>query len=175
MRRFAAFRFAFACLVAAFLAHSVAAAPGSAHRTAKSAAAPAPAAGRNDPRQPPHAWLFGTWSGGLFPAPSGMSAEACLAQPVVIFTRDIVLRSSLTDQFYVQRLIETALTNPGGTQFRFTSVPAAAGLLAGGSAAGAGFGCGDPDSLVVERKSDNEITFPGCADFPNPLVRCRSR
>ncbi len=166
---------ALACLAASL--QPGAAAP--ARRTAQSQSQPqsqAPArAGREAAGPPPPAGLVGTWSGGLFPAPSGMSAEACLAQPVVIFTRDIVLRSSLTDQLYIQRLIETALTNPGETQFRFASVPAANGPLAGGPASGAGFGCGDPDTLTVERKSDNEITFPGCADFPNPLVRCRGR
>jgi hypothetical protein len=51
----------------------------------------------------PHAWLFGSWTGGLFPAPSGLTAELCLAQPVVIFTRDLVLRATLTDQTYPWR------------------------------------------------------------------------
>ncbi len=168
MRRTAVCLTALACFVTSTLAT---AAPGPTRRTAQ---AQAPA-GRGEPGQPPHAWLFGTWTGGLFPAPEGVPAEACLSQPVVIFTRDVVLRASLTDQFYTQRLIETALTSGGGTQFRFTAVPASAGLLAGGSPSGAGFGCADPDALTVERKTDNEITFPGCGDFPNPLVRCRSR
>ncbi len=87
---------------------------------------------------------------------------------MVIFTRDLVLRASLIDQFYTQRLIETALTSGGGTQFRFAAVPGGTGAL--GPASGAGFGCGDPDTLTVQRKSENEITFPGCGDFPNPLV-----
>ncbi len=26
---------------------------------------------------PPHAWLFGTWTGGLFPVPSTMTPAAC--------------------------------------------------------------------------------------------------
>ena len=38
---------------------------------------------------PPHAWLFGSWTGGLFPAPSNVTAQTCLATPVVIFTRDV--------------------------------------------------------------------------------------
>ena len=47
---------------------------------------------------PPHALLFGTWTGGIFPVPPGMSQEACLSQPVVIFTRDLVMRATLTEQ-----------------------------------------------------------------------------
>jgi hypothetical protein len=27
----------------------------------------------------------------------------------------------------------------------------------------------------VQRRSDNEISFPGCTDFPYPLVRCPGR
>ena len=46
---------------------------------------------------PPHAWLFGAWVGGLYPPPSAVSAQECLAQPVVIFTRDIVMRVVITD------------------------------------------------------------------------------
>ena len=58
--------------------------------------------------EPPHAWLFGSWTGGIFPVPSGtVSAESCLATPVVIFTRDVVLRATLTDPVYLQREIET--------------------------------------------------------------------
>ena len=45
-------------------------------------------------------WLFGAWTGGMFPAPSMLSAQECLAMPVVIFTRDIVMRAVVTDQFY---------------------------------------------------------------------------
>ncbi len=123
---------------------------------------------------PPHAWLFGIWSGGLFPAPENLPTRACLGQPVVIFTRDVVLRATLTDVTYIQRVIETARTNPGSTEFRFTPVaPSGGGLLEGGGAPLAvGFGCSDPNALHVQRKSDNEISFPGCTDFPYPLVRC---
>ena len=37
------------------------------------AQAPAPAG-------PPHAWLFGSWVGGIFPPPVTLSAQECLAQ-----------------------------------------------------------------------------------------------
>ena len=138
--------------------------------------APARAQARGEP---PHAWLFGSWTGGIFPVPAGaISAQACLATPVVIFTRDVVLRATLTDPVYLQREIETVRTSPQGAEFRFTAAPgsgqAAQALgLAGQQAPG--FGCESADVLHVLRQGENEISFPGCADFPNPLVRCPSR
>ena len=135
---------------------------------------PTPAAAQGA-AEPPHAWLFGTWTGGLFPTPTGLSAQACLGQPVVIFTRDVVLRATLTDLTYVQRVIQTVRTSPQGAEFQFNPVaaPADDGMLGlGGPAPVAGFGCANPDVLHVERHGNNEISFPGCADFPNPLVRC---
>jgi hypothetical protein len=135
--------------------------------------------GQSRAPQPPHAWLFGTWSGGLFPAPSGLSAEACLSQPVVIFTRDTVLRATLTEQTFVQRLVATARAMPGGFEFSFRpndSNSAANGLFGiTNQPAAVGFGCESPDALKVQRIGENEITFPGCRDFPNPLVRCTGR
>jgi hypothetical protein len=126
--------------------------------------------------QPPHAWLFGTWTGGLFPVPSNISAAACLGEPVVIFTRDVVMRATLTDVTYTQRVIATARTNPGVTDFQFAPTAAPqSGLFGVVPAPAVGFGCESPDVLHVQRRSENEITFPGCADFPNPLVRCPSR
>lgn len=128
--------------------------------------------------QPPHAWLFGTWTGGMFPAPTALTAEACLAQPVVIFTRDVVLRATLTEETYVQRVVETALTSSSGVEFRFTAAsPSGSSELLGTpeTANAAGFGCNGADVLHVQRRTDNEITFPGCTDFPYPLVRCPAR
>src|SRR5271166_5763116 len=69
---------------------------------------------------PPHSWLFGAWTGGLFPPPSALSAHECLALPVVIFTRDVVIRAVITDQLYTQRLVETARVTADGVEFRFT-------------------------------------------------------
>lgn len=166
-----AFRLLAGLLVTAFVLPAEAAGP------ARTNAAPTRAA--TEPGMPPHAWLFGTWSGGLFPAPSDMSAERCLSQPVVIFTRDVVLRAVITDQLYDQRLIETARGTPNGVEFRFIAAdtaPPASGILGiAPPSAPVGFGCADPNGLPVERRSDNEIMFPGCADFPYPLVRCPSR
>jgi stalled ribosome alternative rescue factor ArfA len=127
--------------------------------------------------QPPHAWLFGTWTGGLFPVPSGISPEACLSQPVVIFTRDNVLRATLTSELYVQRVVESARAGAGSVEFRFTrsgsmGTPDPFGVASGG---GQGFGCESPDVLHVERHTENEIAFPRCIDFPYPLLRCPSR
>ena len=125
--------------------------------------------------QPPHAWLFGSWTGGLFPVPAGLSTQACLAQPVVIFTRDVVLRASLTDPSYTQRVIETARTGPGRTDFQFAPPVdnSAGGLLESSAPKPApGFGCESANVLHVVRDGDR-IRFPGCADFPEPLVRCR--
>ncbi len=124
-------------------------------------------------KQPPHAWLFGTWTGGIFPAPENMTREACFSQPVVIFTRDLVLRATLFDQTLDQRVIETVRTTPKGAEFRFASAARPGSLLAPGVPQQTGFGCDSPDQLNVQRRGENEISFPGCADFPNPLVRCK--
>lgn len=128
---------------------------------------------------PPHAWLFGAWTGGLFPPPSTLSAQECLAMPVVMFTRDLVMRAVITDQFYAERLVETARVTPEGVEFRFTPAPATTSgpfsLSPGGSPSAVGFGCISPDILRIQRRSENEISFPGCTDFPYPLVRCSAR
>jgi hypothetical protein len=123
---------------------------------------------------PPHAFLFGAWTGGLVPPPSTVTAQGCLAQPTVIFTRDVVMRATLTDILYVQRAVETARGTGDGVDIRLVPQPGAqaapGGLGLGGN--GSGFGCPDADVLHVQRVSANEITFPGCRDFPFPLVRC---
>jgi hypothetical protein len=126
----------------------------------------------------PQAWLFGTWTGGLFPAPTVLSAQECLAQPVVIFTRDIVMRAIITDQYYTQRLVETARVTGNGVEFRFAPSPAPAqqGPFSLSQSTGeTGFGCENPDVLHVRRISEEQITFPGCPEFPYPLVRCPAR
>ncbi len=150
--------------LAAVLSLALAAAPG---------ATPVAAQGN---ALPPHAWLFGTWTGGIFPVPSGYSNQACLSQPVVIFTRDLVLRATLTEQMLTQREIETARNSSQGAEFRFAAAPGGgSSLLDPGTGRAVGFGCSSPDELHVQRRGENEITFPGCADFPNPLVRCQTR
>ena len=98
---------------------------------------------------------------------------------MVIFTRDIVMRAVITDQFYTQRLVETARVTPEGVEFRFSApvatAPAGPFSLSPGAPNDVGFGCISPDILRVQRRSENEISFPGCTDFPYPLVRCPAR
>lgn len=119
--------------------------------------------------QPPHAWIFGTWTGGYFPA-ADASNPSCSGQPSVIFTRDVVLRSSPIDIPYQQRMIETASAQPNGLTIRFTPVPQRPGTRL---PPGVGFGCsGDPNLLRIERRGPDEIVFPDCEDFPAPLKRC---
>jgi hypothetical protein len=150
------------CLIALLLAS-----PGSTPR-----AQPAPA---------PHAWLYGAWTGGLFPVPANMTAQICLSQPVVIFTRDLVLRATLIDTLYQQRVIETVRSNPAGSEFRFTpsvdpnANPTASLLGRVGRPPLAGFGCETADVLHVLRRGENEIVFQGCTDFPEPLIRCPAK
>jgi len=124
---------------------------------------------------PPQGFLLGAWTGGLFPAPSVLSTQQCLAQPTVIFTRDVVMRATYTDAFYVQRLVETARGTGNGVDFEFSpsASPAAAPGLPGFTGGGTtGFGCESNDVLHVQRITANQIRFPGCRDFPFPLVRC---
>lgn len=153
MRRTAA-RLAAALVLVTSLAHSA-----------------APPAEAQQAAPQPHAFLFGAWTGGLFPPPSNVSAQQCLAQPTVIFTRDVVLHATLLDVRYVQRAIETARGTGNGIDFAFLAAPAAQRAF-GIGAPDQGFGCASPDELHVRRLSSNEISFPGCKDFPFPLVRC---
>lgn len=125
------------------------------------AQAPAPAG-------PPHAWLFGAWIGGMFPPPVTLSAQECLAQPMVIFTRDVVMRAVMTSPAYVQRLIDTARATATGFEVRLLPATPAPPEPASEQA----FGCADPNLLPVQRRGENEIAFPGCTDFPYPLIRC---
>ncbi len=132
---------------------------------------PAMMAARAQVTAPADAWLFGSWTGGLFPAPTGLTAEACLAQPVVIFTRDLVLRATMTEQTYAQRTVTGVRRTSDGFDLRF----AASGGEAGGVASvlglptppqAEGFGCESPDVLHVQRRGDNEITFPAVPTSP---------
>jgi hypothetical protein len=127
-------------------------------------------AGAQQAGAPPHAWLFGSWTGGLYPAND--TGPNCFAQPTVIFTRDVVMRTGLLDVGYRQRAIETVAGRGNGVEFRL--VPAApSGALASRLPPDIGFGCaGNLNLLNVERRGDNEIAFTGCTDFPLTLKRC---
>jgi len=120
----------------------------------------------------PHAWVFGSWTGGIFP-PGETTGTRCTGQPSVIFTRDVVMRASVFDVAYRQRLIETVSTGENTLEFRMVPVPAQSGPLGSRLPPDLGFGCaGGINSLRVERRGPNEIVFPNCADFPSPLLRC---
>ena len=134
-------------------------------------------AGAQAPRQgPPHEWVFGTWTGGIYPV-SEVDPAACFGTPVVIFTRDLVMRAAMLDIAYHQRSIETAAVLPdGGLEFRFVPAAQTALALGGRLPPDIGFGCGgSPDLLRVQRRGPDEIAFPDCADFPSPLKRCVAR
>jgi hypothetical protein len=126
---------------------------------------------------PPHAWLFGSWTGGIFPPPSSLPGPLCLSNPTFIVTRDVVLRAVVTDLTYAQREIETVRAGPTGAEFKFVAGPSAAPSPLGLAAPSGevGFGCENADVLHVVKRGENEIMFPGCADFPYPLIRCSSR
>jgi hypothetical protein len=86
----------------------------------------------------------------------------------VIFTRDVVLRSSPLDVAMRQRLVQTATATPTGVEFRLVPIgPPGARVQPG-----VGFGCSDPNLLRVERRGTDEIVFPDCDEFPSPLKRC---
>lgn len=121
----------------------------------------------------PHGWLLGTWTGGLFPVTPGALAEACRT-PTIVFSKDVVARSSLIDPAFTQRVIETVRASPKSAEFRLIAAPPPAADVSA-EKLDAGFGCENPDVLHVAREGENEISFPGCADFPNPLVRCPTR
>lgn len=121
---------------------------------------------------PPHAWVFGSWTGGIFP-PTDTSGPRCTAQPTVIFTRDVVMRASAFDVPYRQRLIETVAAEPNALEFRFVPTPAQSGPFGARMAPDIGFGCpGGPNALRIERIGPDEIIFPNCSEFPSPLKRC---
>jgi hypothetical protein len=121
--------------------------------------------------EPPHAGLFGSWTGGQFPAGDTTQAE-CFGAPVVIITRDVVLRATALDSAYRQRVIETVALQPNGVEFRFLPVAAAGARVPNDL----GFGCpAGPNVLRVERRGPDEIVFPGCNEFPSPLKRCVAR
>lgn len=129
-----------------------------------------------DRQGPPHEWVFGAWTGGIFPV-SEVDPAACFGTPVVIFTRDLVMRAAILDVAYHQRSIETAAVLPdGGLEFRFVPAAQTARTLGGRLPPDIGFGCGgSPDLLRVRRIGPNEIAFPDCDDFPSPLKRCVAR
>ena len=125
--------------------------------------------------QPPHAWVFGSWTGGIFPA-ADTEGPRCLGQPTVIFTRDVIMRASTLDIPYRQRLVETVTAGPEALDFRLVPAAPQATPFGARMPPDIGFGCpGGQDTLRVERRGPDEIVFPDCAQFPSPLKRCVGR
>jgi hypothetical protein len=121
---------------------------------------------------PPHSWVFGSWTGGVFP-PADTQGPRCTGQPTVIFTRDVVLRASAFDVPYRQRLIETVTAEPDALEFRFIPAPPQNTPFGARLPNDIGFGCAaGPNGLRVERRGPDEIAFPNCSDFPATLKRC---
>ncbi|WP_376090449.1 hypothetical protein ACE7GA_19860 [Roseomonas sp. CCTCC AB2023176] len=120
---------------------------------------------------PPHAFLFGVWTGGIFPA-TDTEGPACFGRATVIFTPDVIMRVSLLDVAYRQRLIETVAGTESGVEFRLAPPAAAITPIGGQLPPDSAFGCANPNNLRVERRGPNEIVFPNCNDFPSPLRRC---
>jgi hypothetical protein len=119
---------------------------------------------------PPHEWLFGVWTGGSYPA-LDFDSPRCFGTGTVIFTLDVVMRSSPLDVAYRQRLIETVALTPDGVEIRFVPV----GQQGQRVPADIGFGCdANPHLLRVVRRGPDEIVFPGCAEFALPLRRCKT-
>jgi hypothetical protein len=115
---------------------------------------------------PPHEWMFGGWTGGIFPA-IDTEGPACFGNVSVIVTRDVVMRVSSLDIAFRQRAIETVALVPDGLEFRFVPLP-------GRGIPEAGFGCdNNPNILRVRRVSDDEVVFTDCREFPSPLKRCK--
>jgi hypothetical protein len=120
---------------------------------------------------PPHAWLFGTWAGGILPAPPDMDARECEARATFVVTKDMVIHSTLTHPDAIENLIVSVRGTPNGTIFALAPTDAKPETIAG-LPDDLGFGCPQPDVLRVVRVGPNEIRFPDCTDFPSPLVRC---
>lgn len=120
------------------------------------------------PRQgPPHEWIFGSWSGGIFPAVD-TEGPGCFGNVSIIFMRDLIMRVSSLDFAFRQRAIETVAVTNDGLEFRLIPLP-------GRPQPEIGFGCeGNPNLLRVTRRGPDEVLLPGCVEFPSPLRRCRT-
>ena len=112
----------------------------------------------------PHAWLYGAWTGGVFPPPTTLTTQECLANPTIIFTRDLVLHTTMLNIGYAQEAVDAVRATQDGVEFRLAG-PVPSGL----------FGCGDAPSLRVRRGADKQISFPNCTEMPYPLLRCADR
>ena len=120
---------------------------------------------------PPHAWLFGMWAGGIYPAPAHMTPAECQQQATFVVTQDAVIHSTLTHPTAIQNLIASVRGTPDGTVFLLAPTDDKPEVIAG-VPQDLGFGCPQDNVLRVVRVGPNEIAFPDCKGFPSPLVRC---
>ena len=108
-----------------------------------------------------------------------LSQQECLSAPTVIFTRDVVMHATMTSAAYIQRLVQTVRATSNGFVFQFSGQPPVASqtgdLVQPPTPPALGFGCANADTLTVQRRGENQITFPGCSAYPYPLVRCAAR
>lgn len=120
------------------------------------------------PRQgPPHEWMFGSWTGGIFPAVD-TEGPGCFGNVALIVMRDLIMRVSSLDYAYRQRAIESVAVTPDGLEFRLIPVQ-------GRPMPEIGFGCdGNPNLLRVSRRGPDEVLLPGCVEFPGALRRCKT-
>ena len=105
--------------------------------------------------------MFGSWAGGLYPVGSTQVEQACRAGPSLVVRGDGMRRYPLVGA-PEDRVVATVRPVQGGVDITFAPLAGAAG-----------FGCESPDVLHVHRNGPDEITFPGCAAYPEPLVKCR--
>lgn len=127
----------------------------------------APAIAQTPRPGPPHEWMFGSWTGGVFPA-IDTEGPGCFGNVSVIVTRDVVMRVSSLDVSFRQRAIETVALIPDGLEFRFVPLP-------GRPFPEIGFGCeGNPNLLRIHRIGPDEVSMPGCVEFPSNLRRCKT-
>lgn len=106
--------------------------------------------------------MFGNWVGGLYPVLSTQVEQACRNDVTLNVRGDAVTRVMLATGAAETRVISTVRPVSGGLDITFAP-----------QAGAAGFGCETPDVLHVHRSGADEITFPGCGEFPEPMVKCR--
>lgn len=119
----------------------------------------------------PHAWLFGAWAGGVFPAPDHMTPAQCQANTSLAITKDVVIHRTLAHPGAIQNLIVSVRGTPDGTIFMLAPPQDKPEVIAG-VPEDLGFGCPSDNILRIVRIGPNEIQLPDCTGFPAPLVRC---
>jgi hypothetical protein len=72
--------------------------------------------------------------------------------------------------------VETVSVSGDRYEFRLVQASPIIGPLGARVPPDVGFGCpGGANVLRVERRGEDQIVFPDCAEFVSPLLRCASR